>query len=99
MDAGLATKRPVKIIYKEPEKSVSVFRIYTIYDKDTGYWTALSNEIPGFVAEADSYDNLVTEIKTTAEECIELNNVPHFNNIELIPKRISEKEAESAGLL
>lgn len=90
---------PFRIVFKMPGDRVSVFRLYTVKDPETGHWTAFSNEIPGLVTEAADYNELLDKAKSAAEELIELNHVHHFENVELIPMELTIQEAENVGLL
>ena len=43
------------------------------WDADVRRWWAESDEIPGLVTEADTFDDLVREITLVAPELLELN--------------------------
>lgn len=57
-------------IMKEPAYAINCF-----YDDEAGVWTAVSEDIPGLVLEAVSYDDLAARIRQTLPELFALNNV------------------------
>lgn len=49
---------------------------YTVqcqWDDEAGVWIATSDDVPGLVAEAETVDALVDEIKLMAPDLLELN--------------------------
>ena len=57
-------------IMKEPAYAINCF-----YDDEAGVWTAVSEDIPGLVLEAVSYDDLAARIRKALPELFALNNV------------------------
>ena len=47
-----------------------------LWDDEAKVWVATSNEIPGLVLEAGSYDALIERVQAAAPELIALNNLP-----------------------
>lgn len=45
------------------------------WDEEAGVWTATSDDVPGLVLEADSYDELVEKVKVAIPELAELNKL------------------------
>ncbi len=45
------------------------------WDEEAGVWTATSDDVPGLVLEADSYDELVEKLKVAIPELAELNKL------------------------
>jgi predicted RNase H-like HicB family nuclease len=54
---------------------MSRFTVYAKWDSEAGVWTAYSDDIPGLVTEASSWDELKDRLRTAAAELILLNNV------------------------
>ena len=51
-------------------------RVYVVraeWDRDAKVWIAISDDIPGLAAEADTFDELVSEIKLLIPDLLELN--------------------------
>ena len=44
------------------------------WDAETGFWWAVSEDIPGLVAEAETFEELKAEIAALAPELLELND-------------------------
>ena len=64
------TKERKQGIMKEPAYAINCF-----YDDEAGVWTAVSEDIPGLVLEAVSYDDLAARIRKALPELFALNNV------------------------
>jgi predicted RNase H-like HicB family nuclease len=54
---------------------MSRFTVYAKWDSEAGVWTAFSDDIPGLVTEAQSWDELKERLRAAAAELIQLNNV------------------------
>ncbi len=54
---------------------MSRFTVYAKWDSEAGVWTAFSDDIPGLVREAPSWDGLKERLLIAAAELIQLNNV------------------------
>ena len=51
-------------------------RTYTVrgeWDADAQVWSATSDDVPGLVAEADTLESLIEEVKHLVPELLELN--------------------------
>jgi Domain of unknown function (DUF1902) len=55
--------------------TMSRFIVHAKWDSEAGVWTAFSDDIPGLVAEAPSWDDLKERLCTAAAELIPLNIV------------------------
>ena len=51
----------------------AVYEVRCEWDDDAGVWIATSDSVPGLVAEADTVDDLVREIKILVPELLDLN--------------------------
>ena len=62
---------------KAVEKSglATVFEVRAQWDGEAGVWVAESDDVPGFVAEADSPSSLNLKLKILIPELLELNGV------------------------
>ena len=49
------------------------FHIKAEWDKDARVWWARSDDIPGLVAEADTHDGLVSELRHLVPELLAMN--------------------------
>jgi len=66
----ITEERKQGIAMKEPAYTINCF-----YDDKAGVWTAVSEDIPGLVLEAVSYDDLAVRIRKALPELFALNNV------------------------
>ena len=57
-------------IMKEPAYTINCF-----YDDEAGAWVAVSEDIPGLVLEAVSYDDLAARIRKALPELFALNHI------------------------
>jgi hypothetical protein len=55
-----------------------IYFVRTHYDAQTKRWTASSDDIPGLVTEADSFDDLIEQVSAIAPEMMVLN-CPDFS--------------------
>ena len=49
------------------------YRVNCTWDAEARVWCATSDDVPGLVAEADSLESLIEEVKLLAPELLELN--------------------------
>ena len=66
----ITKERKQGIAMKEPAYTINCF-----YDDEAGEWVAVSEDIPGLVLEAVSYDDLAARIRKALPELFALNNV------------------------
>ena len=66
----ITKERKQGIAMKEPAYTINCF-----YDDEAGVWVAGSEDIPGLVLEAASYDDLAVRIRKILPELFALNNV------------------------
>ena len=66
----ITEERNQGIAMKEPAYTINCY-----YDDEAGVWTAVSEDIPGLVLEAVSYDDLAVRIRKALPELFALNNV------------------------
>ena len=52
------------------------YDVFARWDAEAGVWVAHSDDIPGLVAEASTWDALKAKLGALAPELIELNRVP-----------------------
>jgi len=52
---------------------MSIARVVAEWDHEAHVWVATSNDIPGLVAEAESEEELLTQLHTLIPELLELN--------------------------
>jgi predicted RNase H-like HicB family nuclease len=62
---------------------MSRFEIHAVWDAEAKVWTAYSDDIPGLVTEAETWDGLIARATEAAKELLVLNNVPHGSQVEL----------------
>ncbi|HEX4160152.1 MAG TPA: DUF1902 domain-containing protein [Rhizomicrobium sp.] len=62
---------------------MSHFDIRAIWDAEAGVWTACSDDIPGLVTEAETWDAMIARATAAATELLVLNNIPHDHEVEL----------------
>ena len=75
-------------------KPLSHFEIRAVWDADAKVWTAYSDDIPGLVTEAETWDALIARASQAAKELLVLNNVPHDDRFEL---RFSAQQTEAVA--
>ncbi len=73
---------------------MSSFEIHAIWDAEAKVWTAYSDEIPGLVTEAETWDALIARASEAAKELLVLNNIPHGSRVEL---RFSAQQTEAVA--
>jgi hypothetical protein len=49
--------------------------IRVLWDGDASVWVATSDDVPGLVVEASTYDEVVSQVRVLAPELLELNGV------------------------
>ena len=49
------------------------YNISCAWDAEADVWYATSNDVPGLIAESDSLDTLIGEVRRLAPELLELN--------------------------
>ena len=47
--------------------------IRVLWDRDEGVWVATSDDVPGLVVVAASFDEVVSEVRVLAPELLDLN--------------------------
>lgn len=57
----------------EPSPLRAMIRV--LWDRDEGVWVATSDDVPGLVFEAASFDEVVSEVRVLAPELLELNGI------------------------
>jgi hypothetical protein len=57
----------------EPTTLRALIRV--LWDSDTSVWVATSDDVPGLVVEASSFDDVVKEVRELAPELLDLNGV------------------------
>ena len=67
------------------------------WDADTQCWLAESDDIPGLVAEADTMEELVREIKLVAPDLLELNHCPERLGLPIMITAQREERMTIAG--
>jgi predicted RNase H-like HicB family nuclease len=55
-------------------KTSPEFVVNAIWDGEAGVWVATSDDIPGLVTESESFETLLTKLRTLVPELLELNN-------------------------
>ncbi|MGA2986406.1 MAG: DUF1902 domain-containing protein [Terriglobia bacterium] len=50
-----------------------IYEVHAHWDSEAGVWVAESDDIPGFVAEAESMNALVEKVRVLVPELFELN--------------------------
>jgi predicted RNase H-like HicB family nuclease len=73
---------------------MSRFEIRAVWDAEAKIWTAYSDDIPGLVTEAETWDALIARALQAAKELLVLNNVPHDSEVEL---RFSAQQTEAVA--
>ncbi|HEY5047605.1 MAG TPA: DUF1902 domain-containing protein [Rhizomicrobium sp.] len=73
---------------------MSHFEIHAVWDAEAKVWTAYSDDIPGLVTEAETWDGLIARASAAAKELLVLNNVPHDSQVEL---RFSAQQTEAVA--
>ena len=53
--------------------TVPIYNVACIWDAEAGVWYATSDDVPGLVAEEESLDSLMEEVKLLAPDLLELN--------------------------
>jgi predicted RNase H-like HicB family nuclease len=59
--------------YSDMNKIVLV--VHVLWDAESHMFVATSDDIPGLVTEADSFEKLVERVKLVAPELLELNGI------------------------
>ncbi len=62
---------------------MSKFEIHADWDAEAKVWTAYSDDIPGLVTEAETWDALIARATAAATELLALNHIPHDAQVEL----------------
>jgi len=83
----ITEERNQGIAMKEPAYTINCY-----YDDEAGVWTAVSEDIPGLVLEADSYDDLAARIRQTLPELFALNCV--YSGREICIQSLNENRRE-----
>jgi predicted RNase H-like HicB family nuclease len=52
-----------------------ILSVYASWDSNARVWVAVSDDVPGLVAEASSLDELFSELQTLIPELLELNGL------------------------
>ena len=63
--------------------SDKVFKVQAHWDEDTHVWWAESDDIPGLVAQADTFEELVDVVHGLAPELLELNGLKPKKGLDL----------------
>jgi len=71
--------------------SDKVYKVQTRWDEDGQVWWAESDDIPGLVAEADTFEELVDVVHGLAPELLELNGPKLKKGLELPIQVIAER--------
>ena len=53
--------------------AVPTYNVSCTWDAEAGVWYATSEDVPGLVAEADTLESLIEELKIFAPDLLELN--------------------------
>ena len=53
--------------------TVPTYNVSCTWDAEAGVWYATSEDIPGLVAEAESLESLIEELRILAPDLLELN--------------------------
>jgi hypothetical protein len=59
----------------------AVIRVF--WDSDASVWVATSDDVPGLVVEASSFDDVVKEVRELAPELLDLNGISKGNVLDL----------------
>lgn len=51
-----------------------VFNVFVVYDEVDKMWVATSDDIPGLVTEAKTFEKLIKRVKQIAPDLLELND-------------------------
>ena len=62
---------------------MSQFEIHAVWDAEAKVWTGFSDDIPGLVTEAETWDGLIARASEAAKELLVLNKVAHDGLVEL----------------
>jgi len=64
--------------------------VKAFWDKEASVWVAESEDIPGFITEAETMEMLIFKIKTLIPELLEENNLKITDNYEIteVPFRL-----------
>ena len=55
----------------------TVFRVNALWDAEAEVYVATSDDIPGLVVEAGTFEELMADLRAVVPELLELNKVPH----------------------
>ena len=58
---------------QDDTKAERVYAVRGEWDAAAGVWIATSDDVPGLVAEADTLEKLIEEVKLVAPDLLELN--------------------------
>lgn len=53
------------------------YRVTAEWDADAGVWVAASDDVPGLVAEAETIEGLIDDLRALIPDLLDLNGVPH----------------------
>ncbi|ASC69463.1 hypothetical protein XM38_003900 [Halomicronema hongdechloris C2206] len=56
--------------------SATVFQVNAFWDADAAVWVATSEDVPGLVTEAESFDKLQQKLRGMVPELLVLNQPP-----------------------
>ncbi len=59
------------------------YHVRASWDNEAAVWVATSDDVPGLVAEAETLEGLLDDIRVLIPELLELNTVQHPARIEV----------------
>ena len=71
--------------------SDKVYKVHAQWDDKTSVWWAESDDIPGLVAQADSFEELVDTVHGLAPDLLELNGLKPKKGVDLPIHVIAER--------
>jgi hypothetical protein len=57
--------------------------IRVLWDSDASVWVATSDDVPGLIVEATSFDDVVKVVRELAPELLDLNGISKGNVLDL----------------
>ncbi len=67
-----------------PTEPARRYHVRAFWDAKAAVWVATSDDVPGLVAEAATFEGLVDDLRALIPELLELNAVPHPGHAEWI---------------
>jgi hypothetical protein len=71
-----------------------VYSVRAEWDEDAAVWVATSDEVPGLVTEAGTFDGLVEKLRVMVPELLEANGLLPADEAQLASFRISAERVE-----